>query len=322
MPVKNASAHLEACLHSIVQQTYRNWELIAVDDHSTDKSKEILQAWSIKEPRIRFYDHEGHGIIPALQHAFSKSSGHYIHRMDSDDWMMPMKLELLFLAVSDAELSTGKVKYFSSQLGAGYRKYEQWINDRTSENFWSDIYYECVLPSPCWMMKRALFEEYIFHPELQYPEDYFLAFFLYSKKIKVRASEKYLHLWRDHSERASRNDVNYQDQSFLPLKLNFFLSLNYDPLRTLMLWGAGKKGKTLAKMLIDSKTPFTWITNNPNKLGVPIYEKKLIHVNEMAFDEQKQQVLLALSNPQQKKDSIRFLESVSFNKDHNLFSFY
>src|SRR5690606_32129080 len=92
MPVKNTSAYLEACLNSVLQQSEPNWELIAVDDHSTDDSKAILHKYAANDARIKVLENTAKGIIPALQLAYSKSSGECITRMDSDDIMVPEKL--------------------------------------------------------------------------------------------------------------------------------------------------------------------------------------------------------------------------------------
>ncbi|MCW9041214.1 MAG: glycosyltransferase, partial [Flavobacteriales bacterium] len=75
MPVKNTSLYLSECLNSIINQTEKNWELIAVNDHSTDNSKEILASFANQDNRIKVWDNTGNGIIDALQLAYSKSSG-------------------------------------------------------------------------------------------------------------------------------------------------------------------------------------------------------------------------------------------------------
>ncbi len=322
MPVKNTGAYLDICLASIVAQSYSNWELIAINDHSSDSSKDILEKWSSKDPRIHCFDNLSRGIIPALKLAFSYANGQLIHRMDSDDIMMPRKLELLFRESEKTGLSTAKVKYFSPRLRDGYKKYEAWINDNSSHDYWSDIYYESVLPSPCWLMTHSIFKEYIEHPDLQYPEDYFLSFFLYSKNIPPAVSKNYLHLWRDHSERASRNDPNYEDQSFLDLKVFFFQKQDYDHHKTLVLWGAGKKGKNLAKLLKLYQIPFLWLTNNPKKIGLKIYGHRLENINDFDLNPMDYQVILSISNPREKAKSILGLEQVGFNLGRTLFCFF
>ena len=93
MPVKNAALFLRECLDSIVNQEESNFELIAVDDHSTDSSLKILEEYQKKDPRIQVYKNKEHGIIAALRLAYKKSSGILITRMDSDDIMSLHKLK-------------------------------------------------------------------------------------------------------------------------------------------------------------------------------------------------------------------------------------
>ena len=128
MPVRNASAYLDECLNSIVNQTYKNWELLAVDDHSTDTSFEILQNHASKEERISVLKNIGKGIIPALRLAFENSSGELITRMDADDIMLSKKIELLksqLIGKGKGHICTAFVEYFSeTPLGDGYQKYQ------------------------------------------------------------------------------------------------------------------------------------------------------------------------------------------------------
>ena len=63
MPVKNAAEYLTECIESVIEQTYTDWELIAVNDHSNDHSADILYNFSIKDPRIKVVNNKGNGII-------------------------------------------------------------------------------------------------------------------------------------------------------------------------------------------------------------------------------------------------------------------
>ena len=133
LPVYNAIPYLQICLDSIQNQTEENWELIAIDDFSTDHSLQILMDFKEKNPtRVKVFQNQKKGIIPALQLAFQKSQGEYITRMDADDLMEKTKLETLkgiLQKNGKRHLATGLVKYFSeTTLGEGYQKYEQWLN--------------------------------------------------------------------------------------------------------------------------------------------------------------------------------------------------
>lgn len=95
LPVYNTAEYLSACMESILNQSEKDWELIAVDDFSEDKSFQLLKSYSEKDKRIKCFRNEKKGIAPALQLAFQNSTGQLITRMDSDDIMLPNKLEIL-----------------------------------------------------------------------------------------------------------------------------------------------------------------------------------------------------------------------------------
>jgi glycosyltransferase involved in cell wall biosynthesis len=67
MPVKNTEAFLKPCLDSIVKQGLQDWELMAVNDHSVDSSRDILLAYAQQDSRIRVLENEDVGVTSALQ---------------------------------------------------------------------------------------------------------------------------------------------------------------------------------------------------------------------------------------------------------------
>ncbi|GAA4885499.1 glycosyltransferase [Flaviramulus aquimarinus] len=276
IPFKNTTAFISNCLLSIQNQTYTNWELLIIDDASTDNSYTIVKQFAEHDNRIKLIKNSGNGIIDALQLAFSKSKGEFITRMDSDDIMYPKKLEVLstnLLKFGKQHIAIGLVNYFSEEgIKEGYKSYEIWLNELTkSGNNYSEIYKECVIPSPCWMIHREdLMTCNAFNPD-RYPEDYDLAFRFYKHQFKCIPCDTVLHDWRDYSYRTSRTHVNYAKNHFIDLKLHYFLELDYNPNKTLVVWGAGNKGKSIAKALIKRDIPFEWICDNPNKIGRDIY---------------------------------------------------
>lgn len=276
MPVKNTEQYLPTCLDSICSQTETDWELIAIDDNSTDTSYQILQEYAQEDARIKVFQNPNSGIITALRLAYSKSTGQLITRMDSDDIMPTVKLHTLksiLLEHQQGHLATGFVEYFSDKpLGDGYRRYQDWLNHLCkTESHFQEIYKECVIPSPCWMAFREDFERCDALNPNDYPEDYDLCFRFYEHGLKPIASQAVLHLWRDYSTRTSRTDEHYADNRFLTMKLRYFLKLDYDSARPLVLWGAGKKGKMIARSLKEKGVPFHWVCNNEKKLGRDIY---------------------------------------------------
>ena len=260
MPVKNEEAYIEECIDSILSQSINNWELLVCDDHSTDSTKDILMDYCKKYSQIKYYKNQGSGIIPALITAYNSSSGEFITRMDGDDVMPTNKLESLkkLLKINGkGYVSTGKVKYFPVELIAdGFYTYQNWLNNLCNHNkHWDDVYKECVIPSPCWMMHKSDFEACGGFVDSVYPEDYDLVFRLYQNKIKVAASRAVLHLWRDHPLRTSRNSAHYQTQTFFELKLSYLFKIENLKEKEIVIWGAGKKGKILSSHLRARKKP-------------------------------------------------------------------
>ena len=295
-PFKNTEAYLEECLQSIQCQSYKNWELLIVDDHSTDRSNQIVQEYATRDKRIKLFKNKGAGIIPALRTAFKNSSGGYVTRMDSDDIMIPDKLEIMLNSLLDhgeGHVAVGQVEYFSDEgISEGYAKYEAWLNQltQTGDNY-SEIYKECVIPSPCWMVSRQDFlKSGAFEPN-RYPEDYDLTFRFYENNLKCIPCSTVIHQWRDYSTRTSRTHEHYAQNYFLDIKLHYFLKLHHDPNRPLTIWGAGFKGKTIANALKNANIPFHWICDNPNKINKKIYDVPMEPFENLQYLENPQCVI-------------------------------
>ena len=325
MPVYNAAPFLVECLQSVLKQTEPDWELLAVDDFSTDQSWAILQEFAQQDDRIKVFTNEEKGIIPALRKAYAASSGNLITRMDADDVMPPRKLEVLCNAlkkVGPGHIATGLVQYFSEgKLGEGFQKYEQWLNALTGENRnFEAIYKECVIPSPAWMVYRDDLDQCeAFNPDT-YPEDYDLCFRFYKNRLKPVGCREVVHLWRDHQQRASRNDPNYTDQTFFELKLPYFIDLDYNQSRPLVLWGAGKKGKTLAKMLAEKYIDFRWVCNSTSKWGKQINGIKMENFNILQ-ELVDPQVIIAVAGPKDQKGIEQYLKKMNFTEGKHYYFF-
>ena len=280
-PFKDVSLYIEDCLTSITNQTYSHWELLIVDDHSSDISYQIVEEFAKKDSRIKLLKNEGLGIIEALRTAFKHSKGMFVTRMDSDDVMSVDKLKTMsnqLLDYGKGHVALGLVKYFSTEgISNGYAKYEAWLNRLTKlGSNYSEIYKECSIASPCWMIYREdLITCGAFMPN-RYPEDYDLTFRFYKYGYKCIPNDKILHHWRDYSTRTSRTHIHYAQNYFLDIKLHYFLELDYDSTRPLTVWGAGFKGKSIAKTLVKKHIPFFWICDNPKKIGKDIYGQKLL----------------------------------------------
>jgi len=92
IPVYNAGAYLASAVGSIVEQTYRDWEMICVDDGSTDGSSEILDWFASQDPRIRVVHQSNAGVVAASNRAHEMAQAEFVCRMDADDIAMPDRL--------------------------------------------------------------------------------------------------------------------------------------------------------------------------------------------------------------------------------------
>ncbi len=316
MPVKNEERHLEKLLDSIVSQSERDFELIAIDDHSTDKSFNILNSYSNKDSRIKLFKNPGKGIVSALQFAYTKTQGEYITRQDSDDIMPEKKLEILLSILKlngSGVVATGKVQYFSdNELKDGFKKYETWLNHLCdTDSHYDQIFKECVLVSANWLMHRSDFDKIGAFNDAIYPEDYHLAFRCYEQGLKIISSKEVTHLWRDHQNRASRNLEEYQDQKFFPLKVLFFKKVFGT--EDICLWGAGPTGKKLAKELIANNINFHWVTNNKKKIGKNIYGVDIYDLDSLK-NKNNQRIIISVTQRGSLESIKNYLNEINFSE--------
>lgn len=101
VPIYNVEPYLDRCIRSIVDQTYRNLEIILVDDGSPDGSPEICDLWAKSDSRIRVIHKENGGLSSARNAGLDLCDGVYIGFVDSDDWVEPEMYETLLRACLD-----------------------------------------------------------------------------------------------------------------------------------------------------------------------------------------------------------------------------
>ena len=93
-PVYNAESFLEDTVNSVLKQTYQDWEMILIDDCSTDKSREIMEKLALMDDRIvPIYSEVNEGVANSRNKGIEKAKGRYIAFLDSDDLWKPNKLE-------------------------------------------------------------------------------------------------------------------------------------------------------------------------------------------------------------------------------------
>lgn len=128
IPVYNAGDFLVEAIESIRNQTIKNWELICINDGSTDTSKKILERYAKKDKRIKvFHFPKNTGLAHALNLGVNKAKGYYLARMDADDISMPKRLEkqIIYLKNNPLAVAVGSQVKLINEKGRflGYKKF-------------------------------------------------------------------------------------------------------------------------------------------------------------------------------------------------------
>jgi glycosyltransferase involved in cell wall biosynthesis len=158
MPVYNGERLLGEAVESILRQSFDNWELIAVDDGSRDRSLEILRAYAIKDRRVRVHPMAANGgAIAARNTGTELARGEFIAVMDADDVSLPQRLatQLQYL---DDHRETGVVGSFVQLIdGDGKRSDVRTFPTDPALMAWSMLFFNC-LAHPSVMMRRNVLE--------------------------------------------------------------------------------------------------------------------------------------------------------------------
>lgn len=110
IPVHNTEDYVEACVESLMNQTYKNLEIILINDASNDKCKTVLETIANRDNRIKLYHlEERKGVGGARNFGVAKSSGEFIYFLDSDDYLPETTLELLVTNIKDFDIIRGRM---------------------------------------------------------------------------------------------------------------------------------------------------------------------------------------------------------------------
>ena len=112
IPVYNVEKHLEKCLDSIVNQTYKNLEIILINDGSTDGSPEICSKFAQNDERIIFISRENKGVSASRNEGIELSSGDYFSFIDSDDYLEPDTYEYLIRIIEDKKVDIVNYEHY------------------------------------------------------------------------------------------------------------------------------------------------------------------------------------------------------------------
>lgn len=119
VPAYNVEDYLESCVNSILNSTFRDFELILVDDGSVDKTPELCDRFSTIDERVHVIHHSNGGVAAARNTGLKASKGDYITFVDSDDLVHPQMLEILWKAISSGDFDMSMVFHRRIRLDEG-----------------------------------------------------------------------------------------------------------------------------------------------------------------------------------------------------------
>lgn len=280
LPIYNADRTLDEAIESIIDQTDTDFELLLIDDGSTDNSRDIIESWAKIDPRIRPFYLSHNGIAGALNTGLNEARGRYIARMDADDISLPDRLRLQrdFL---DAHPETGLVAglvehYGDQQKNAGYNHYISWINKQiTYDDILLHRFIESPFAHPSVMYRRECVEQLGGYRDGDFPEDYELWLRWLEAGVVMQKVPEIVLLWRDLPGRLSRTHERYHPDAFYKIKAGYlfrWLKQHNPHHPEVVICGSGRTTRKRAEYLLEYGIHFrAYIDVDPNKIGRKIH---------------------------------------------------
>jgi glycosyltransferase involved in cell wall biosynthesis len=172
LPVYNAGRYLREAIDSVLQQSFTGFELLLVNDGSTDGSEEIILSYN--DPRIVYIKNERNsGLIFSLNRGIDAAKGKYIARMDSDDICLPQRFEKQLSRIE----ATGAAVVACTviMIDASGSLMAPWTDDRntvTPESIRAFLPKDNCIAHPSVMMEAKMLKAYRYNPEQREAEDY------------------------------------------------------------------------------------------------------------------------------------------------------
>ena len=222
LPVYNVADYIRDAIYSILNQTIQDFEIIVIDDYSTDKTLSIIK--SIKDNRIRIIEKTvNKGLIDSLNIGFKEAKGKFIARMDGDDKNVPTRFEEQLKVLQD----NPAIKACGCWLqcfGASSKIIEH-------KEYHKEIQAQLLLGNPmslgATMLKRGAYLNYSFDSYKIHAEDY--DFWAKSAwECQMYNIQEVLYHYRTHDDQVSSQYNNIQKTQDFDIKLNLFHKINYN----------------------------------------------------------------------------------------------
>lgn len=226
LPFKDAAATLDRAIASIIAQSHSNWQLLLIDNASSDAGRAIAAAWARRDHRIRLIEEPRIGIAHALNIGLIHADTPFIARMDADDEADPDRLAQQF-AYLDAHPEIGVLgtrTRFASTVAqhSGMRAFVEWQNALLSpHDHYVKRFVDAPLAHPTVMFRRELIDLHGGYDTGPLPEDHELWLRWMHQGVRFAKLPQALLTWHDHSDRLSRTNTNYSTDAFFRTKVRW-----------------------------------------------------------------------------------------------------
>ena len=201
VPVYKTEQYLAKCIDSILQQSYRDYELILVDDGSPDGCGRICDQYTAKDERIRVIHKENGGLSDARNAGIDAAKGEYLTFIDSDDWADPHLLEVLFQGIRQgAEISVCGFYTVRNGEAKPWRKVSEGFEVMTALDATRDMMYTRSMDTSAWgkLFHRSCFETIRF-PKGRLYEEVATTYRLFLTQEKIAVTTQPLYYYVKHA---------------------------------------------------------------------------------------------------------------------------
>lgn len=257
MPVRNAGPYLRQALASVRSQTFTDYELIIINDGSSDETARIADDFSRSDTRVTVaHNDRQSGIVDALNRGIEIARAPVICRMDGDDIMHPHRLEKQYAYLTahpDIDLVSCYVEKFSrTGIYGGFRRYTAWLNSLCDhESICRDMFVESPFAHPSVMIRSRILRKLGGYHDCGWPEDYDLWLRMMAAGARFAKVPQVLLYWRDEPSRLSRTDARYSLDQFHRCKAYHLVHGALGARRTVIIWGAKRDARRYAASLTE-----------------------------------------------------------------------
>ena len=225
VPVYNVEDYLTNCLNSLVNQNYKQYEIIIINDGSTDNSVSIIENYSKKYPKlIKYYNKSNGGLSSARNYGINKSNGEYLLFVDSDDSLEPDTLNILNNNINNNDILVFNMNVIRNKIKLPIYEFNNRINNNIKK-------YIVANPSACnkLIKKEVLTKNHLKFEEGIYYEDLNLLPTLvkYTKNINFINNALYNYYVRNNSI-MNENNYNVKQDDIFKVCNNLYSILNKD----------------------------------------------------------------------------------------------